>query len=319
MRSLVSFSLSAVALLLTTGQAAVAQTPFPQKPITLIVGAPPGGANDIVARTLAQKVKLGQPIVVLNRPGAGGQISSDQAAAAAPDGYTLFLGSTAVTVGPFLRKSFTPLNKLVPVVPLVQNSVVLSVDAKLPIKTIAELKAYGAANPGKLAIGSSGGQLDIISALLSEALGVKLKEVPFDGVAPVFTALLAGDVQMLFSSTTAARPFVEAGQIRTIANGNIKRDPLVPDLPTAAESGLPGFEVRTSWFGIMAPAGTPQPLIEQLNKAFNDVLKDEEAIARFKQLGMSVVGGTPQDLAEILKADVVAFERAAKVAKITPQ
>jgi tripartite-type tricarboxylate transporter receptor subunit TctC len=315
--------LSAVALLLTIGQPAIAQTTFPQKPITIVVGAPPGGANDIVARVVAQKLKLGTPtavpIVVLNKPGAGGQISTDFTAAAAPDGYTLFLGTPAVTVGPFLRKSFTPLNKFTPIINLVTLSVVLSIDARLPVTNVADLKAYGVANPGKLAIGSSGGQLDLASPLLAEALGTRIKAVPFDGVAPVFTALLAGDVQLLFSTAAAARPFVESGKVKTIAGGGAKRDPLAPDLPTVAESGAPGFEVRPAWFGMMAPAGLPRELVDQLNKAFAAVLQDEEVAKRFRDLGMNIAGGSPEDLADVLKQDVAAFEKAAKLANISPQ
>jgi tripartite-type tricarboxylate transporter receptor subunit TctC len=143
--------------------------------------------------------------------------------------------------------------------------------------------------------------------------------VPFDGVAPVFTALLAGDVQLLFSTAAAARPFVESGKVRTIAGGGIKRDPLAPNLPTVAESGAPGFEVRPAWFGMMAPAGMPRDLVDQLNRAFAAVLQDEEVAKRFKDLGMNIAGGSPEDLAEVLKQDVAAFEKAAKLANISPQ
>lgn len=321
MRNLVRLSLSAAACLLAIGQPAAAQT-FPQKEITIVIGAPPGGANDIVARLVADNLKIGTPavpVVVLHKPGAGGQIASDFAAAAKPDGYTLFLGTTAITVGPFLRKSFTPVNSYIPVINLASLSPLLHVDARLPIKNVADLKAYGLANPGKLAVGSSGGQLDLVPALLSDALGIKLKHVPFDGVAPVYNALLAGDVQLLFASAGSARPFLEAGQVRTIATGPSKRDPLMPDLPTVAEGGATGFEVRASWFGIMAPVGTPRPVVEQLNKAINAVLVDPKVVKRFNDLGLVVVGGTPEELAEVIKEDVAAFEKGAKAAGVTPK
>lgn len=322
MRYLSSAMMAAAACLLAVGEPATAQT-FPQKEITIIVGAPPGGANDIVARVIADNLKMGTPpvpVIVLHKPGAGGQIASDFAAAAKPDGYTLFLGTTAITAGPLLQKNFTPINSYTPIINMVELSTVLSVDARLPVKTVADLKTYGTANPNKLALGSSGGLQDLAAPLLSEALGTRIKHVPFNGVAPVFTALLAGDVQLVFSSQAAAKPFRDAGQVRWIAVGPAKRDPLLPDMPTVAESGAPGFEVlRPGWFGIMGPANMPRPLVEQLNKAFGAVLTDAKVVNRFKELGMSVIGGTPEDLAAVIKDDLVAFEKGAKAAGVSPK
>lgn len=320
--NLLKLSLSAALCLFGCNAPSLAQT-FPQKEITIVVGAPPGGANDIVARVVADNLKMGTPpvpVIVLHKPGAGGQIASDFAAAAKPDGYTLFLGTTAITAGPLLQKNFTPINSYTAIINLVELSTVLSVDARLPVKSVADLKAYGIANPGKLALGSSGGLQDLAAPLLSEALGTRIKHVPFNGVAPVFTALLAGDVQMVFSSRAAAKPFLDAGQVRWIAVGPAKRDPLMPDLPTVAESGAPGFEVlRPGWFGIMGPAGMPRPLVDQLNKAFAAVLTDPKVVSRFKELGMSVIGGSPEDLAQVIKDDLVAFEKGAKAAGVTPK
>jgi tripartite-type tricarboxylate transporter receptor subunit TctC len=202
---------------------------------------------------------------------------------------------------------------------MVELSTVLSVDARLPVKTVADLKAYGIANPNKLALGSSGGLQDLAAPLLSEALGTRIKHVPFNGVAPVFTALLAGDVQLVFSSQAAAKPFIDAGQVRWIAVGPSKRDPLLPDMPSVAETA-PGFEIlRASWFGIVGPANMPRPLVEQLNKAFGAVLTDAKVINRFKELGMSVIGGSPEDLAAAIKDDLVVFEKGAKAAGVSPK
>lgn len=323
MGRLTRLSLTVAACLIATGPAAMAQS-FPQKEITIVIGAPPGGANDIVARLVADNLKIGDPavpVVVLHKPGAGGQIASDHAAGAAPDGYTLFLGTTAITVGPFVQKSFTPLDSYTPIINLVELSTLMNVDARLPINNIAEFKAYALANPGKVALGSSGGQLDMVPSLLSEALGdgVQLKHVPFSGVAPVFAALLAGDIQVVFASPAASRPFVEANQIRTIAVGTAKRDPLMPDVPTVAEGGAPGFEIRPAWFGILGPKGMPPALVEQLNTAFNAVLSDPAIVKRFNDLNMNVIGGTPEDLVEVMKNDVIAYEKGAKLAGIEPK
>lgn len=322
MQKLLSISLSVVFGLMIISQPAMAQTSFPEKGLTIVIGAPPGGANDIVARLVADNVKLGDPavpVIILHKPGAGGQIAADYAAAAKPDGYTLFLGGTAITVGPFLRKNFTPVDSYIPVVNLASLSPLLHVDAKLPIESIADLKAYAKANPGKIAVGSSGGQLDLATPVLADALGIKLKHVPFQGVAPIYTAILAGDIQMVFASQGSARPFLEAGTIRTIATGPAKRDQLNPDIPTVAEGGATGFEVRAAWFGLMAPVGTPRPIIDQLNAAFNTVLEDPEIVKRYNDLGLATIGGTPDELAEVIALDVVAFEKGAKAAGISPK
>ena len=313
----------AAGLLFCLAQLAAAQT-YPQRAIHLIVPFPPGGGNDTVARAIAQQTgpALGQPIVVDNRPGAGGIIGADAAARSAPDGYTLFLGGVAShAVNPHMhtRLPYDPVKDFAPITLVASAPSVLVVHPSVPARTIQEFAAHARANPGKLNYASNGnGSSSHIAAVLYETnAGVKMTHVPYKGVGPALTDLMTGRIEVMFNSIVAILPHIQAGKLRALAVTSKARSSLLPDVPTVAESGWPQYEAG-SWYGILAPAGTPSAIIDRLHQEIVKSLKDPEVQKRLAAEGADVIGSTPQEFAAHIRGELARMGQAVKAAGLAP-
>jgi tripartite-type tricarboxylate transporter receptor subunit TctC len=306
---------------LSLSRSAVAED-WPTRPVTLIVPFAPGGTTDIVARIVGQALsaRLGQSVIVENLGGAGGTLGANQAAKAAPDGYTIFMATIAHTMAPGIYKSlpydfvkdFAPIT----VVAYVPNIVI--VHPSVPAKTVGELLAYIRANPGKVNYGSAGiGSTEHMSGeLLSAMANLKMVHVPYKGGAPMMADLIAGHIEMSIETSGSASPHIKAGSVRALAVSTAKRSPAFPDLPTLAEAGLTGYDV-TTWYGVLAPAGTPGPIRDRLYKELNEILKSPEIAARLRDIGGDPGGETPTEFADFIKNETAKWIKLAKDAHIS--
>jgi tripartite-type tricarboxylate transporter receptor subunit TctC len=295
---------------------------WPTKPITLIVPFAPGGGNDTVARVIGQHIAgpLGQPIVVDNKPGAGGSLGAELAAHAPADGYTLFLGGVGShalnpTVNPKLR--YDPVKDFAPVAWLASAPMVLAVHPSVPANNVRELIAYAKKNPGRLNFASNGnGSSSQLAAVIFDNMaGIEMVHVPYKGLAPALQDLLAGTVQVMFSSSVAIMPSVQAGKLRVLGVTSPQRMPTLPKLPTIAEQGLAGYQTG-SWYGILAPAGTPPAVVARLNAEIDKALADPAVRATLINDGAEPVGGTPQDFGDHIRAELKRIGQYAKSIKV---
>ena len=296
------------AVLLLWAPLALAQ--YPSKPIHLIVPFPPGGGNDTVARAIAQQIspELGQPVVIDNRPGAGGSVGAELAAKAAPDGYTLFLaGVGSHVVNPNLHKKlpYDPLKDFAPITLIASAPSVLVVNPKVPAQNIAEFTAYARANPGKLnyASNGNGSAAQLAAAMYESMAGVKMVHVPYKGIAPAMTDLMGGEVQLMFGTVVALVPHIQSGKLRALAVTGKKRSSLLTEVPTLAESGLPDYQAG-SWYGVEAPAGTPREIIDRLNGVMVKALKQPDVVKRLAAEGAEVIGSTPEEFGAHIKSEL---------------
>ena len=297
---------AAVALLAASG-AALAQS-YPARPVRFIVPFAPGGNTDIQGRLIAQKLSdaWGHPVVVDNRGGAGGTLGVDLAAKAPPDGYTLVLASYGnILVGPALYKKlpYDPVKDLAPVVLVSTPPGLLVANPVLPVKSVKELIAYGRANPGKLNYGSAGSGVwnHLFAELFKTMAKIEMTHVPYKGTGPAVTDVIGGQIQLSFAPFPTVLPHMKSGRLRALAVTDDKRSPLLPEIPTVAESGLPGY-AAASWFAVLAPAGTPRPIVTTINQDINRVFQQPEVRAAFAADGSVPVGGTPEDLARSIGA-----------------
>jgi tripartite-type tricarboxylate transporter receptor subunit TctC len=289
---------------------------FPNKPVKLIVPFVAGGATDIVARLVAQKLSAawGQPVVVENRGGAGGNIGADAVAKSPADGYTILVTSgSIVTVNPhmYAKMPFDAKKDLVPITNLASGPQVLVVHPAVPAKNVKELVALAKSKPGQLNFGSAGigSQVHMAGEAFVYAAGIEAQHIPYKGEAVAFTDLAGGQVQFMVGNIAGATGHIQSGRIRALGVTSAKRSPQLPDVPTVAEAGLPGFE-NTGWFGFMAPTGTPKPIIDKIHADTVKVLADQEVKDRLTQLGMAPVGNSPADFT---KEIAVEYERWGKV------
>jgi tripartite-type tricarboxylate transporter receptor subunit TctC len=306
----------ALALLCLTAPAA-AET-YPSHPIRVIVPYTPGGITDIVARLVGQKLgeRLGQTVVVDNRPGAGGNLAAELVAKSAPDGYTLFLGVNATqSIAPSLYASlpFDPVRDFQPITLIASGPLVLMLHPSVPARTVQELVALAKAKPASLNFASSGngGASHLAGALFKQVAGIDIVHVPYTGTAPAVTDLLAGQVQIYFDPVITAKPNIDSGKLRALAVTSSKRSAALPDVPTMAEAGLPDV-VFTTWLGFLSAAGTPPAIVATLHDATVAVLHEPDMQARLAAQGLDVVGDTPAEFAAFIAADSVAMARLVK-------
>src|SRR5262245_46691896 len=313
--------LAALALLVasTSGLAADA---YPSRPVRLIVPFAAGGLNDVVARLVAPHLEraLGQPFIVDNRPAASGIVGTDATAKAQPDGYTLLMVASSFTVIPATKSNVPYERDLAPIVMVAKNSLLFLVNPKVPANSLAEFVALAKANPGKLNYASPGAatQTHLVVELFSRKADIKLQHIPYRGGAPAMTAMVAGDTQFTAISTLLSLPQIQAGALRAIANGSLSRDAQLPDLPTVAEQGFPGFEA-IQWIGLLTTGGTPKDVIERINAELNRALRDPDLIAKFAQQGLSPAGGTSADFQRTIATDLKNWTETAHATNITAQ
>jgi tripartite-type tricarboxylate transporter receptor subunit TctC len=286
---------------------------YPSHAIRLVVPFSPGGAVDALARVIANPlaVRLGQPVVVYNRGGAGGSIGMDEVAKAPPDGYTLLLDHSGLTYMPGFYRSlpFDPVKDFAGIITAVSGIYVLAVNLDLPVKSVAELIAYAKANPGKLSYGSAGvgSSLHLAGEFLKHDTGINIVHVPYKGPAEAATDMIGGRIQMMFGPSVTILPLAQAGKIRALAVTSEKRSPLAPELPAMAET-LPGFEV-IGWYGLAAPAYTSEGAITKLNDEANAVLQSSDLVAEVRKLGYVPIGGTPDEANARIRSDVVRWTK----------
>jgi len=304
-----------------TSHNVAAQSVYPSRAIRLIVPAAPGGGTDFTARTIAQKLteSMEQTVIVDNRPGAAGNIGVEIAAKASPDGYTLVMPITSFSINPHLyaKLPFDTIKDFAPVVLTSSAPLFLVINPSVPAKSVSELIAVAKSKPGQLNYANSGNgtTAHLAGELFKKMAGINLVSVAYKGGGPAVIDLIAGQVQIYFSTIPAALAQVQAGKLRGVAVTATKRVNLIPDVPTVAESGLPGFEV-VGWFGIFAPAATPKPIIARLNKEINAVLRTPETQKRFASEGLIPGSGTPEELGNFLRAEVAKWGALIKEAGI---
>ena len=305
-----------------TGTACLAND-FPAKPVRMIIGFPPGGGADIVGRIFADRLgKLwGQQVVVDNRAGAAGVIATEAAARAEPDGYTFFMGTLGImNTNPFLYKmTVDPARDLAPVSLAVIVHFVLVANPALPVKSVKDLIALAKEKPEQINFSSSGsgGGPHLAGAMFNDMAGTRLVHIPYKGSGPSFTDLLGNQVSLTFDSLVQALPHIQSGKLRALAVLGAKRSPLVPDVPTVAEAGVPGYAF-TNWFGFLVPAATPAPFIRKLNADISRVQSDPKVRDQLADMGADVSVMSPEDFGTMIKAESVKWERIIKAAGIKP-
>ena len=297
---------------------------YPAKPIRLIAPSSPGSGVDIVARFFAQKlsVQIKQQVVVENRAGAGANIGAELAAKAAPDGYTLFMGTPTHTINPSLyrRLNYDIIRDFVPISQVSSGQYVVVVHPALPVKTLPQLMALAKARPGQLNYGSAGsGNATHLAAELFRAMaGVNVVHVPYKGSGPALIDLVGGQMQFMFSNLTAALPHMKSARLRALAVTGEKRTPIVPELPTVAEAALPGYAV-TSWYGLLAPAGTPPEIVSRLNTETINAMRAPDMKERLAAEGADPMAGSSAAFAALLKTEIAKWSAVVKQAGIVPE
>ncbi len=281
---------------------------YPERPISIVVGFAPGGLNDVLARLIAAELgpRLGQPVVVENRPGAASNIGTAYVARAKPDGYTLLLSSSALAINPnlFPDLTFDPLTDFDPISQISVTKMLLMVRPDLEADNLQELVNLAQANPGKLNYGSAGvgSPIHLSSEVLKKATDTDIVHVPYSGSSEALLAAMSGQVDVLVDVMPTAVPLIKDGKLRPIAVAATERANALPDVPTSAEAGFPEF-IAGSWNAVLAPAGTPQPVIERLNREINEIMQSEEIKRRVFDLGADVQTSTPEELADFMQAE----------------
>jgi tripartite-type tricarboxylate transporter receptor subunit TctC len=297
---------------------------YPTRPVRLVAASAPGGTSDILARLIAHKLteEFGQQFIVENRAGASGIIGTEAVARAQPDGYTLLLIQPSLTINPsmFAKMPYDAIRDLAPISLVVDVPQIVTAHPSLPVKNVKELVAFAKARPGEIMIGSPGvgTHPHLTSERFQQMTGIKLQQVVYKGIAPAFTALVSGEVAVAFSALPSAMPHVKSGRIRPLGVTSVKRQPTLPEVPTIAETVLPGFE-SSQWFGVLARAGTPRPIIERLHQALTRGTQSPDMKAKLEGMGMVLVNSTPEHFAQVIKEETVSWAKVIKAAGITPR
>ena len=309
--------IAVLALALGAAAGAGAQT-YPSQPIRMIVPFTAGGTTDILARTIGQKLAEAwrQPVIVENKPGAGGNIGADAVAKAKPDGYTILMGTIgtqSINASLYAKMPYDAAKDFAPVTLVAMVPNVLVVNPGVPAKSVADLIALAKAKPGQLnfASSSTGGSPHLSGEMFKQMTGADIVHVPYKGSAPAITDLLGGQVSLMFDNLPSALPQVKAGKLRALGVTSARRSQAAPEIPTIAESGVPGYEVD-SWFGILAPAGTPKEVVGKLNAEIARILKMPDVRQRLQEQGAEPVGGTPEQFADHIRKETVKWARVVK-------
>jgi tripartite-type tricarboxylate transporter receptor subunit TctC len=315
--------LPGLGLLLALTAPVAAQQGYPDRPVRLIIPFPPGGSNDVVARMIATQLseRLGKQIIVDNRGGAGGTIGTEAVSRAAPDGYTLGIASIAHAVSPALYKlNYDPIKSFAPVSILASGPNVLAVNPQVPAKSVQELIALAKQKPGEIHFASAGvGSFQHLSGELFRMMaGINVVHVPFKGGGPSMVDVIAGHTQYLLASLVQATGHIKSGKLRALGTSGAKRNPALPDVPTIAEAGVPGYEA-TNWWGVVAPAGTPAPIVEKLHKELAVVLASDETKKRFAAQGANVVQMSSAEFAKHIETELIKWGKVVKEAGIKPR
>lgn len=295
---------------------------FPNRQITILVGAPPGGPFDLTARLIGDKLnaQFKVPVVIDNRPGVGGQLSFEALRKSPADGYTLAMGATGLIVLKFMLKSYTldPVNDFTHIIQVSGAPLVLTANAQQPYKTLAEFISYAKANPGKINFGTLGAALDMDIGVFEQLTGIKLTTVQYKGTAAEQQAVAAGEIGAAFDNFLAAQPFVQAGKTRVLAVVHSKRFPMFGDIPAIGEQ-VPGFEGTVNWFSVVGPPGMPRDVVMSLNQAINAGIRQPDLKKRLNDGGQEVVGGTPEAIRDLVARETERMTRAAKLIGMQPQ
>ncbi len=296
---------------------------WPTRPIRLVVPWPPAGTADILARQIAPPLSaaLGQPVVVENRGGASGAIGAAEVLRAAPDGHTIGLTvSTLVSAALLTRQPYHPVDDVTPILLLADVPNILVVHPGLPVRSVAELIAHAKANPGKLSFGSPGigSAVHISGEMFKLATGVDMVHVPYRGGGPASADLVAGNIQLMFGNASSTLPHVRAGSVRPLAVTAGRRVPFLPDLPTIAETAVPGFDI-VEWYAFFGPAGIPPGIVRRLNEAIMAIAGTPEGRARLQEMGALVTGGTPEEFGAFLRGEVEKIGRVVREARISAE
>ena len=295
-----------------------AQANFPARPVRIVVGFAPGGATDITGRVMAQRLsdQVGQPVVVENRPGAGGNVGAEAVARAPADGHTLMLTSIAIQgIGPALypKLPFDPIRDFTPITQLTAIPNVLAVHPSLPAKSVSELIALARKRPGAIAFASAGAgtSMHLSAELLKSIARIEVLHIPYKGSAPAMQDLIGGHTQMVFDNLPFVLPFVKAGKVRALAVTTVARNPQLPEVPTMIEAGVAGYDV-TSWFGLAAPGGLPAPLVDRWYQESAKALQHPDTRQRFSDLGASIVGSTPAEFGAFIRTELARWAQVVK-------
>jgi tripartite-type tricarboxylate transporter receptor subunit TctC len=317
----IAMLVSALVITLVIPSGTTVAAPYPEKPIKLIVAWSPGGTTDILARIIAQGLteKLGQTVLVENKPGGGNNIGTEYVIRSAPDGYTLNMTNPANAINTTLYKnlSFNFINDTVPVAGVVRTPNVMVVTSALPVKNVEEFIDYCKANPTKVNMASSGSgsSIHLSGELFKIMTGCKMAHIPYKGAGPALNDLIAGQVQVMFDNLPSSAVFIKDGRIRALAVTTSMRETSLPNVPTVAET-VPGFEA-SAWFGVSAPKGTPRDIVEKLNVAVNQLLADPKIQKRLSELGGTPIPGTPEDFGKLISSDTQKWEKVVKTSGAT--
>jgi tripartite-type tricarboxylate transporter receptor subunit TctC len=323
MPKLRSVLLAAAGFMVAFTTMAAAQSDYPNRPIRMIIPFPPGGSNDVVGRVIAQRLgeRLGKQVIVDNRGGAGGVIGTEAASHAAPDGYTLLVISLAHAVNPWLYKlPYDPIKAFAPIGVMAKGPNILSVNPSLPVHSVKELIALAKSKPGDLQYASAGvGSFQHLGAeLFKLEAKVDILHVPFKGGGPAMVDVMGGHTTVLFSSLVQTTPHIKSGKLRPLGVGGTQRSPVFPDLPTIAEAGVPGYAAE-NWWGIVAPAGTPKPIIDKLHTALTEAQDNPDAKKYFDTEGATIVKMSSDEFGKFMVSEMGKWERVVKEGHIKAQ
>lgn len=313
-----------IACIATVATAPAGAQDFPTKPVRLIVPQPPGGPTDMVARMVGERLaqRWGQPVIVENKPGSGSNIGTDIVAKSAPDGYTLVVATLQHIVNPFMYPSlpFDPVKDFAPITLISRIDVVLVTNPSLPVKTLQDVVSYAKKNPGKLpwAFAGNGSTGHLALELLQISSGIDVIKVPYKGTQPALTDLLGGNVSAMFDGPGTSLQHIQAGKLRAIASTGLKRHKLLPDVPTVAESGYPGFEAA-GLAGLLAPAGTPPQIVQKIQSDVAAIARSPDFEAKMSAMGYEIVASTPAAYAEFMRTEAAKFGPLIRNANIKPE